>query len=486
MSSILNKLKSFSFFDSFKHASVYFLGTLLVQGLGIVSLPVLTYYLSAEEYGITNVYMSYILIASILLSFNLEWAILRYFLEPEADKKGFLTSILIAIHVIFPLLALIVYLNGQLISSLINLPENLIIWLLLYSYTNIIWFVYIHLKIVENNSKELTIVQTVIQYVKFGVAVLFIILFKQYGAEGYLGKIIGEFSINALATIALFFVIWPYFNIRLFKWQHLKYALYYSIPLIPYALGGHILNSFDQWYINSSLGNEEAGLYSFAYKIGLLMNGLLIAFHNASMVQYTSLMDEKKYDKVSNQVYSIHKLTLLAGLFLILFSVDLGTLLAAKASFRNSLTIVPIIVGGYIFYGVALLYSRVFNYKKINIYLTIILLIAAIVNIMLNMKYIPIYGYKAAAYTTLFSYFLMAVISWFVCSFLLKMPKLPLLKIVLSSLPIIMVGLLFYYFKWESKGMDIPIIGMKLLLFTITAIVLFYETINRLLNRKNS
>jgi O-antigen/teichoic acid export membrane protein len=216
------------------------------------------------------------------------------------------------------------------------------------------------------------------------------------------------------------------------------------------------------------------------------MNGLLIAFHNASMVQYTSLMDEKKYDKVSNQVYSIHKLTLLAGLFLILFSVDLGTLLAAKASFRNSLTIVPIIVGGYIFYGVALLYSRVFNYKKINIYLTVILLIAAAVNILLNMKYIPIYGYKAAAYTTLFSYFLMAVISWFVCSFLLKMPKLPLLKIVLSSLPIIMVGLLFYYFKWESKGMDIPIIGMKLLLFTITAIVLFYETINRLLNRKNS
>ena len=481
---ILNKLKSFSFFESFKHASVYFLGTLLIQGLGIISLPVLTYFLSEEEYGITNVYMSYILISSVLLSLNLEWAILRYFLEPNADKKGFITSIFIAIHIIFPILALLVYLYSYSISHFINLPETLIGWLLLYTYTNIIWFIYAHLRIVEKNSKELTLVQTIVQYAKFGVVVIFIILFKKYGSEGYLGKIVGELVINAIATIGFLIVIWPFLNFRLFKWQHLKYAFYYSIPLVPYALGGQILTSFDQWYINSALGNEEAGFYSFAYKIGLLMNGLLIAFHNASMVQYTNLMDEKKYEEVSNQVYSIHKLTLLAGLFLILFSVDMGTLLAAKASFRNSLTIVPIIVGGYILYGIAMLYSRVFNYKKINIYLTLVLLLSAVVNIFLNMEFIPLYGYKAAAYTTLFSYLIMALASWIICSFWLKFPKLPLAKIILSTLPILGISLLFYYFKLESVGMSPPIIALKLFIFSLFGFILFYKTIHRILFRK--
>ena len=480
---ILNKLRSFSFFESFKHASVYFLGTLLIQGLGIISLPVLTYFLSEEEYGITNVYMSYILISSVILSLNLEWAILRYFLEPEADKKGFITSIFIAIHVIFPVLAFVVYLYSYSISHFINLPETLIGWLLLYTYTNIIWFIYAHLRIVEKNSKELTLVQTIVQYAKFGIAVVFIILFKKYGSEGYLGKIVGELFINARATIGFLFIIWPYLNFRLFKWQHIKYAIYYSLPLVPYALGGQILTSFDQWYINSALGNEEAGYYSFAYKIGLLMNGLLIAFHNASMVQYTNLMDEKKYEEVSNQVYSIHKLTLLAGLFLILFSVDMGTLLAAKASFRNSLTIVPVIVGGYILYGIAMLYSRIFNYRKINIYLTLILLMSAITNIFLNMKFIPDFGYKAAAYTTLFSYLLMAIASWAICSFWLKMPKLPIAKIILSTLPILGISVLFYYFKWEGIGMNLPIIIVKLLIFSLVGLSLFYQTIARILLR---
>lgn len=480
-SHLSQKLKKFSFFDSFKHASVYFSGTVLVQGLGIISMPVLTYFLSEQEYGITSVYISYTLIASILLSCNLEWAISRYFLEPEADKKGFISTIFVGVTMFFVISSVFIYYFRVPISACINLPEESIFWLLLYTYTNIIWFIYVNICIVEKKSKEITLSMVLVQYGKFGLAVLGIWYFQSLNKEGYLAKIIAEFLVNALAMFVFLYLIWPYFDRKSISWKHLRYAMYYSIPLVPYALGGQILSSFDQWYINSELGHEQAGYYSFAYKIGLLMNGLLIALHNASVVHYTKMMDEKDDAAISSQVYSIHKMTLLAGFFLILFSVDIGTLLAAKASFRNSLTIVPIIVGGYIFYGIAMLYSRVFNYNKTNIYLTVILLSAGVLNVFLNMAYIPTYGYKAAAYTTLISYIFMALVSWITSTFWLKMPELPLLKILGSLMPMVILTLFFYQLGWDSVGMNAGIITIKILAFALFGILLFYNTIQRII-----
>ena len=480
-SNILGKLSSFSFFDSFKHASVYFLGTIMVQGLGIISLPVLTFFLTTEEYGIANVYLTYSAMASVLLSLNLEWAISRYFLEPDADKKGFMATIITAITIFFAASGLAIYIYREPISELLNLSPKLISWLLLFTYTNIFWLAYGYIKIIEKKSKNMVIAQVLVQYGKFGAAVFGIWYLMTLGQEGYMGKIIGEFIVNAFAMLVFIYLLWPYFDFKRMRWAHFIYAISYSLPLVPYALGGHLLTSFDQWYINSELGHEKAGLYSFAFKIGMLMYGLLVALQNASVVQYTEWMDAKEYKKVSTQVFSMHKLTILAGLFLILFSVDLGTLLAAKASFREAMNIVPIIVGAYIFNGIAWNYNRVFNYKKQNIYLTVILLTAAALNMYLNIQFVPTYGYQAAAYTTLFSYIIMALLAWLVSDYWLKIPALPLGKIMLTTAPLIFITIGFYILGWQSIGLNWGIISIKILVFGVFGLVLFYSTLRKIL-----
>jgi O-antigen/teichoic acid export membrane protein len=211
------------------------------------------------------------------------------------------------------------------------------------------------------------------------------------------------------------------------------------------------------------------------------MFGLITALHNASLVQYTKMMDEKKYEDVATQSFSIHKLTLLAGLFLILFSVDLGTLLSAKASFREALRIVPIIILGNILYGLAMLYTRIYNYKKTNLFVTVIFLSGAIVNIILNIIFVKDYGYEAAAYTTLFSYALMAFIAWIINDFWMKFPALPLGKIVLSLLPLFVLTFAFYRLGWENLGMNFGLIALKILVMIFFGIALFFDTIKKLL-----
>jgi O-antigen/teichoic acid export membrane protein len=475
-----SKLKGFTFFESFKHASFYFSGTLLVQGLGIISLPVMTYFLSEADYGITNVFLSYALVATILLSLNLEGSISRYFLEPEAETKGFLATILLSVTALFLFFSLLIVLYQKTICAWINLPEHLLLLLLLYTYTNIVWYIYVHIRVVEKKSKEMSLAQVLVQYAKFFAAIAGILYVQKQGQAAFMGKIIGELWINALAALVFLWMLRKEMDFSKMQLKYVKYAMAYSIPLVPYAFGGQILSSFDQWYINAYLGHEQAGFYSFAYKMGLLMFGLIIAFLNSTWVQYTEWMDQKKYGDIQNQVFSIHKLSLCAGLFLIFFSVDMGTVLSAKDSFKGSLPIVPIIVLGYIFYGIALLYSRYFNYIKKNGYLTFILIFVSLLNILLNTIYIPKYGYQAAAYTTLFSFICMFFLSWFCSERMSKAPALPAYKIVISLFFFLFIVLVFYLLGWEKLGLDIPVIICKGFVFLSFSFFLFRETIQKI------
>jgi len=99
---ILDQLKKFSFFETFKHTSTYFSGTILVHMLGIVTLPVFTAYLTPDEYGIVNVFTTYISVVAVLLSLSLHSSIARYYFEEDkVDFKEFLGSIFITISFLF-------------------------------------------------------------------------------------------------------------------------------------------------------------------------------------------------------------------------------------------------------------------------------------------------------------------------------------------------------------------------------------------------
>ena len=73
----------------------------------------------------------------------------------------------------------------------------------------------------------------------------------------------------------------------------------------------------------------------------------------------------------------------------------------------------PPISAGVFFTSVAHMYSNILVYHKKTKYVMYGAAIAAVLNIVLNAVFIPIYGYMVAAYTTLFSYVLMAMLEAF-------------------------------------------------------------------------
>lgn len=484
MNGSFQKIKGFSFFNTFKHSSVYFIGTLLTQALGLLSLPIYLFFLTKAEYGIVSIFLSYVNIVSVILSLNLHLSIGRYFHEKDADLKSFVSTIFIATFFINLAFGIPIFIFRESIGALINLPPNVILYLLLTGYVGVIYYIFFQLKREEKKSREVSILSVFWQYIKFGCSIVGMYWLSNQAGQAFFGKIVGELVGSLFFAFIFILRIWKFLDFKIFIWEHLRYAIRYSIPLIPYSIGGYLLNSFDQWYINSELGNEEAGLYSFAYKVGMLLLGLISALHSAGNPDYNQWMNKKFYDKVSSQALSIHKLTILGGLFLLLFSVDAGSFLLNlinKPDFLESLSIIPPITGGYVFYGWALLYSRGINYFKVNIYLTLILVGSGLINILLNAYYIPDNGYSAAAYTTFASYLFMMLLSWVITHFWLKFPALAFGRMWLASLPIILVAFIYYYFNWDEYGLDWRLIILKLVLFGVSAIFLFWNSIKKII-----
>lgn len=483
---IFKKLEQFSFFDTFKHASTYFSGTMLVHALGLLTMPIFTAYLSPDEYGIINVFTSYVTVSIVLLSLNLHWAITRYYFEEDKkDFDVFLANIFIAVTVVFWSISTIILFNKKAIANTINMPEVTILWMVLTSYITILFSFFEQTMIARKESKQYSIVQVSWQYTKFVCTVLGLVYFadvvylngQTVTSYIYMGKIIGEWVATSFIIIYTSKQVLKQMSFKGFSMEHLKYAIVYSIPLIPFALSNYILNSFDQAYIHAVVGQAEAGQYAFAYKIGMLYLGLGVALLNGSQPAYYKFMNEGNHHEVWKQVDSMSKLLILGAGFLILFAVDVGTLLSSKDTFLAALPIAPVIVGGYVFHGISSFYNRGIYFAKKNIYLSFIILTSGLLNVVLNIWLINKDNFQIAAYTTLFSYIVMMCLSIFVTEYVLKLPSLPLGRILKYIVLLGIAVFINYTFGAPNVGLNWMYILFKMFLFGALALALFYNKI---------
>ena len=96
-----------------------------------------------------------------------------------------------------------------------------------------------------------------------------------------------------------------------------------------------------------------------------------------------------------------------------LISPELVRLLGPE-EYREGTVLIPIIIVSYIFQFMYTLLVNVQFYEKKNYYVPIGTTIAAALNIVLNIIFIPRYGYQAAAVTTLISYIVLFILHYIV------------------------------------------------------------------------
>ncbi len=195
----------------------------------------------------------------------------------------------------------------------------------------------------------------------------------------------------------------------------------YSWPLIILGFAGMVNETFDRLAMRKLLPESEAsyqiGVYGTFYKLSMLMTLFIQAFRYA--VEPFFFAQANKSDAKKSYIQIMDWFVFACGaifLFTSSFKGEIARALIANEEFHqhpDALTIVPILLLANMFIGIFFnlsIWYKLNNQTKLGAGIS---LIGAAITITLLVIYVPIYGFLAAAITTLIAYFVMAILSYF-------------------------------------------------------------------------
>jgi len=455
------------FLEVLKHSKNYFLGDVFGQGLMFISLMFFTRLLSPADYGTFQVFRSYASIFLLLLPLNFHGAVSRYYYEQKSDFKEFVGTSILGSLFFFTFTSLFLLLFHRQVSNTLGISNGLLNVTLLFVSVRIFDTVFNQISTAAKQSLLYTVVNNARVILGIGLGLGLIYFFNN---NKFYGPILGQFFAGIIVS---------FYTIRLIKSQtlwnikrdHIKYIFNYSLPLVPYLMSGLLLDQLDRIIINKTLGAVDAGLYSFAYNVGMIVSLATDALSAALVPDWFSLMKEQNYKRIDALVSKVFKVTLFIALGAILFSKEPVEFLS-DPQYHVALSILPIVMVGYVFDALSKVYLRSIGYTNKMMYVAFVGVFAVFANFVLNIIYLPRYGYVAGAYVTVFSFILITVLSLLIAKYVLKQ-HVTSLKNFLKPAFIFVIAMILYYFILKFDLNFIYSFGLRLIVFTLFTVFLF-------------
>lgn len=229
---------------------------------------------------------------------------------------------------------------------------------------------------------------------------LYFVIGRGMGAYGYLlGSLIGSVLISIPLAAAMLLDVGLSFRVRF-----LKPALLFSIPIMPTLLSSFVLNLSDRVFIDNYFSLSELGVYSLGSKLASVIKIAGSSFLMAYVPLFYRLANTKSKEEASGELklYGTFFVCILAviTLSLYLFSAPILELLFPP-EYQGALPYlrffcVSMAVGQFC----GLLNVMIYQAEKTHL-VSLIVVIAAVANVILNYTMLPVYGAIAAVWTSL-------------------------------------------------------------------------------------
>ena len=249
-------------------ASFWFLiSSFLQKGITALTTPIFTRLLSPDEYGVFNVFNSWMGIISVFITLNLSYAVYSQGLIKFSDKRDLFSSSLqgLTLTMVFCWTA-IYLLFREFWNHIFNLTTVQMLAMLVMIWTTAVFNFWAWEQRVLYKYKALVIITLLISVAKPLIGVIFVILAEDKVTARILGLVLVE-----LIGYTGLFIVQMKRGKKFFSARFWKYALMYNLPLIPHYLSQTVLSSADRIMIKDMVGESEAGIYSLAYSISLIM-----------------------------------------------------------------------------------------------------------------------------------------------------------------------------------------------------------------------
>ena len=460
----------------------FFVCSVLQRGISVITTPIFTRLLDTSEYGQFNVFNSWLSIVQIIITLNLTAGVYTMGIVKFREEEKVFTSSLQGLNLILCCIGTIIYLFFRNFwNNLLELTTVQMLAMFLMVWSSATFGFWMTTQRNKFRYRELVAVTLAVSIAKPVVGIIFVI----NAEDKVTARILGLALVEVIAYSGFFFVQMAKGK-KFFSAKYWKYAVLFNLPLIPHYLANSILSSSDRIMIQKMVGVSEAGIYSLAYSISLIMMMVNEALNKTMSPWLYQKIREEKYGDMAKVVYPSLVLIAISNWFLIAIAPEVVSIFAPE-EYKNAIYVIPpVAMSVYVQYLYQCFAPFEFYYGR-RAWTTISTLSSALINIALNYVFIQLFGYQAAGYTTLICYL---INSWLHYYFMRKICKIYLhdlkpysLKILLS----ITIGFLIIGFAYIPTYSNIYIrYGLSLLIIVVA--VLFRHRIlpafKMLLNKK--
>ncbi len=400
--------------NKIKKVSYYLLPSLVSAIVPIITLPIFSRKLTVEQYGVYALCVAFGTFISGLANMGLTTGYERNYFE---QKNNELHGKLLYSVVLFVTATCFIFGGGIFlfkrnisywISGSYEYGTSFILGYFAVSISTIKQYFLLYLK---NTGNAKSFAWFSIDEVILNMLLsIFLVLYVEMGIDGLLlGQFIGALSV----TILLIFRLKKILPFGLSK-MLMRNCFAISLPLTPRIFFGVIGTQFDK-YLISLLGTlGGVGLYNLGQKIAYVVFNYMTALQNVYSPTVYKMMFEKGDDangKIGKYLTLPFFFSALGGLVLALFSEEIIIILT-PSSYHNAIDIVSILSLMYVLFFFGKQPQLVYA-KKTSIISTLSL-ISILINILINIPLVKMFGGVGAAYGSLISAFISGLIILFV------------------------------------------------------------------------
>ena len=402
----------------FKDTAIYGLSSIIGRFLNYLLVPLYTAKLSVASGGygiITNIY-AYVALVLVLLTFGMETTYFRFTNKTHTDSETVYGTTLISVGSISLLFTILVLLFLSPISQVMGYgdhPDYVGVMAVTVAIDAFLCIPFAHLR---QQKKAVKFAALKLLNIVISIVLNLIYFYFMDGKDvGYV------FYINLICTAMLAVcLITEYTG---FRWkldkQLLRTMLSYSWPILVLGIAGILNQTADKMlfpYIYKG-GDMQAqlGIYGACSKIAMIMAMITQAFRFAyEPIVFAGVKDKDSHEMYAKAMKYFIIFTLLAFLIVVGYMDILKRIVVPNEDYWVGLKVVPIVMAAEIMMGIY--FNLSFWYKLIDktIWGAIFSGIGCAVLLIVNVLFVPQYGFMACAWGGFAGYGVAMVISYVV------------------------------------------------------------------------
>lgn len=388
-----------------KAAVVYTMASVFSRGLSMITVPIFTRIMSTSEIGMVNLYNSWYSLLNVIATLSLTSGGFQAAMKDfEGERDQYQSSVLTLTSMMAIVLGCIYFLTPNIWSRITGLPSVLMILMLVvffFAPAQDFWLLR------QRYKYKLAGVLTMGSALASTILSMIVVLnLNKMGSDQIA---VGRLYATNIVSIAISAILWIKLYAKgktIVNIKYWKYSLKLSAPLIGYAFAAQILSVSDRMMISKMVGNDAVGIYSTLYTVSSISLLVWTAI-NSSFIPYLYQNIEKKENRIKELSLALMGSYAIIAVMLTFLAPEIVKILATK-EYYEAVYIMPPIAAGVFLTSVSNMYSNLLIYHKKTNYIMYSSIIAAIINLILNYICINIFGYMAAAYTTLVAYIVLA------------------------------------------------------------------------------